>query len=48
MEEISGKPQLMGDLAVSTPTSCANRTLRVESFDEESRRVEVNSRENSR
>lgn len=42
-EEISGKPQLMGDLTVSTPTSCANRTPVVESLPLEIRRVEMNS-----
>ena len=29
MEEISGKPQLMGGFLTLTPTSCANRTPRL-------------------
>jgi len=42
MEEISVKPQLMGDIFAATPTSCANRTPLVESFADSIRRVEVN------
>ncbi len=47
MEEISGKPQLMGDIAVSTPTYCANCTSTVESLAFTMRRVEANSAQNS-
>ncbi len=43
MEEISAKPQLMGDIFAVTPTSCANYTPAVESLVGSSRRVEVNS-----
>jgi hypothetical protein len=42
-EEISGKPQLMGDNRALTPTSCANRTPGLESFCDGKRRVEVNT-----
>ncbi len=44
MEEISAKPQLMGDIFAVTPTSCANHTPAVESLVSISRRVEVKSR----
>ena len=43
VEEISVKPQLMGDIFAVTPTSCANLTPAVESLVESTRRVEVNS-----
>ena len=42
-EEISAKPQLMGDFLALTPTSCANRTPVLEGFCDGMRRVEVNT-----